>query len=178
MTQDNLPAETTKSTVNPEYDELDDDGLVDLETTTLQRDDDGELLPVRTFVQELGGDVVAKPLERDERERFVEDLIGDSGKDELTDAELAELFDSKIVAPDLSEHRLCEEGRVTERFVRKGLNQNQEDGYYIAVLLASDEDELVRRLRGEFKESELELAKAAMGTDGDDGPQGNGPTAR
>ncbi|WP_394743304.1 hypothetical protein [Natronococcus roseus] len=169
MSDETLPAEST-DTVNPDYDDLEDDDLVSLDETTLRRDEEGNLLPERMYVEELGGEAVARPLERDERKRFVEDLFS-GDKDELTSAELAELFDKKIVAPDLGGHPLSEDGRVTERFVEEGLSQAKEDGFYIAVLLASDEHDIVRRIRGEFTESELELAKAKMAEEEQAGPR-------
>jgi len=136
-----------------------DDGLATLEDHTLQRDETGGLQPQRIReIQELGGaDVIAKPLTRQERRQYIEELVDDStDKEEITDAELAELFDTKIVRPDLAQHDLCQpEGHVTERFVREGLTGKQEDGYYIAVLRASGEDDMVRQMRGELADKEL-----------------------
>lgn len=145
---------------NPDY--SDDDDVVKLDDTTLQRVD-GELQPQKVYVEELGGKVVTRPLTRDERQRYIEDLLDeDTDKDELSDSELAELFDRKIVEPDLTEHRLNGE-TVTTDFVREGLNQTHEDGYFIAILLASEEDRLVRYIRGEFTNSEIRMAAAQSG---------------
>lgn len=173
---DNDTTTTTSETQNPTYAETDDD-VVSLGEATLQRDSEGKLMPSKEYVREMNGNVLARPLTRDERQRFVTDLL-EGEKDELSDAELAELFDLKVVDPDLSEHPLCEDGRVTERFVREGLNQSQEDGLFIAVLLASGEDDMVRRIRGEFNETELELVKEQMRGEGNPTRGGEGPTRR
>lgn len=146
---------------NPEY--SDDDDVVSIEETTLQRDSDGDLRPQKMWVDELDGNVVSRPLTRDERKRYIEDLLDeDTDKDELSDSELAELFDRKIVKPDLTKHPLNGQ-KITTEFVREGLNQPQEDGYFIAILLASDDDKLVRRMRGDYTDSELRAMMAAEG---------------
>lgn len=147
---------------NPDYSDSDD--VVSIDQTTLQRDSEsGELLPQKVWVDEFGGDIIARPLTRDERKRYIEDLLDeDHEKEELSDSELAELFDRKVVEPDLTDHRLNGE-TVTTDFVRDGLNQTQEDGYFIAVLLASDEDRLVRYIRGDYTDSEIRMAAAQSG---------------
>lgn len=147
---------------NPDYSDSDD--VVSIDETTLQRDSEsGELLPRKVYVEEFGGDIVARPLTRDERQRYIEDLLDEeTDKDELSDSELAELFDRKIVEPDLTEHRLNGE-TVTTDFVREGLNRTQEDGYFIAILLASDETRLVRYTRGEYTDSEIKMVAAESG---------------
>lgn len=147
---------------NPDY--SDDNDVVSLDETTLQRDSEtGDLIPEKNWVDELDGNVVARPLTRDERQRYIEDLLDeDSNKDELSDSELAELFDRKIVSPDLTNHRLNGD-KVTTEFIREGLNQAQENGYFIAILLASDEETLVRRLRGEYTDSEIRMVMAQEG---------------
>ena len=155
-------ADPPTETASEDYVDTDaDDGLATLEDHTLQRDPSGDLKPQRvTDIPELdGADVIAKPLTRQERKQYIQDLV-EGSKDEITDAELAELFDRKIVAPDLSEHPLCN-GQVTERFVQDGLLGKQEDGYYIAILRASGEDEMVRRMRGELSDTELRALIAA-----------------
>lgn len=147
---------------NPEY--SDDDDVVSLDETTLQRDSEtGELRPQKIWVDELDGNVVARPLTRDERQRYIEDLLDDeTDKDELKDSELAELFDRKIVEPDLLDHRLNGE-TITTDFVREGLNQTQENGLFNAILLASDEHRLVRLNRGEYTDSEIRMVQAQQG---------------
>lgn len=172
---DTSDAPKTAETQNPKYAEADDD-VVSLGEATLQRDDEGRLMPSKEYVREMDGYVLARPLTRDERKRFVTDLV-EGEKEELSDAELAELFDLKVVNPDLTQHPLCEDGHVTERFVREGLNQSQENGLFIAVLLASGEDDMVRRIRGEFNETELELVKEQMRGEGNPG-RGEAPTRR
>lgn len=146
------------------HDETDDDGIVSLEDTTIQRDTEtGELLPRKNYVDELGGETVSKPLTRDERKEYVEDLLDeDEDKEELSDAELAELFDRKVVKPDLTQHHLCGD-HVTEKFVKEGLTKTQEDGFFIGILLASDENDLVRLIRGEYTDQELKMALASSG---------------
>lgn len=175
MSDSDTPTSTASQAQNPDYAESDDD-VVSLGEATLQRDSEGKLMPSKEYVREMNGHVLARPLTRDERKRFVTDLL-EGEKDELSDADLAELFDLKIVDPDLSDHPLCEDGRVTERFVREGLNQSQEDGLFIAVLLASGEDDMVRRIRGEFNETELELVKEQMRGEGNP-DSGGRPTRR
>lgn len=146
---------------NPDY--SDDDDVVSLNETTLQRDSDGALRPQKNWVKELDGNVVARPLTRDERKRYIEDLVDEeTDKDELSDSELAELFDRKIVKPDLTAHRLNGD-KVTTEFVREGLNQTQENGYFNAILLASGEDKLVRMNRGEYTEQEIRMVMAQQG---------------
>lgn len=141
--------------------EEDRDGLLDLEDTTLQRGDDGEIKPQEVYVDELGGKVMARSMDRNERQKYIEDLMDeDSDREELSDAELADLFERKIVAPDLTEHPLCEDGKVTEVFVREGLNSAQEDGFFIAILMASGERDLVRLMRGQYRDEEIKHAIA------------------
>lgn len=144
----------------------DDEDFVSIDETTLQRDPDtGQLEPEEVYVEELGGPTLARPMKRDEREQYIDDVADEeSEKEEVTDKELAELFDRKLVKPDLSEHEMCD-GRVTEKFVREGLTKNQEDGFYIAVLLASGETDVVRMIRGDYTEREMEMmrAQAAQG---------------
>lgn len=137
------------------------DGFLDLEDTTLQRDDSGDIKPQEVYVDELGGKVLARSLDRNERRMYVEELLDeDEDREELADSELAELFEKKIVEPDLTDHPLCENGRVTERFVTEGLNSAQEDGFFLAILLASGERDLVRIMRGQYRDEEIKHAIA------------------
>lgn len=162
-TDEVLEDERGSEPTNPDYADYErDDGIVSIEDTTVHRDEDGNLLPRRQPVDELGGDIVAKPLLDTARERFVEDLQdADTDKEELSNADLAELFDTHIVEPDMTQHELCGD-RVTERFVREGMTQKMQDAYYIGILLASDEYEMVARMRrverGELTDAEVEMA--------------------
>lgn len=160
------PADTGGEPYNPDYEDGDGDDVVSLEESTIQRDPStGELQPQKNYVEELRGDVVSKPITRDERERYVEPLLeADADDDEpaLSDADLAELFDRKVVKPDLSAHELCGDN-VTEKFVADGLTKTQEDGYFIAILLASDEYDLVRMMRNNYTDQEIKMAMAESG---------------
>lgn len=170
---DNLPADTESEQHDPEYAD-DDDDVVSIESTTLQRDPDtGDLIPRKEYVDELGGDVVARPMTRQEQKRYVEEVASEEKeKEENSDKDLAKLFDRKIVEPDLTQHRLCGEN-VTEKFVREGLNKTQENGYFIAILLASDAHDMVRRIRGEYNDQEIQMALAAAKQQGNLQPQGD-----
>lgn len=139
-----------------------DDGMVSLADTTLQRRN-GDLVAETIEVEELDGSVRVKPMTRDERKFYVEEVNDpDSGREEITDEELADLFDEKVVEPDLGEHELCPDGEVTERFVREGLSSKGEEGFYIAILLATGEEDMVRTMRGEFDDREMELMLKRM----------------
>lgn len=169
----------TPTTTNPEYEDYgDDDDIASVEATTIQRGSDGEILPRREFVEELDADVVAKPLIDDARDRFLESVADpETDKEELSNAELAELLDTHLVAPDLTEHPLCENNRVTERFVREGMTDSMQDAYYIGVLLASDEHEYVRRMRrlerGQYTDGEVKYAVETEAREGGFKPQGS-----
>jgi len=138
----------------------DEDEIVSLADTTLQRRG-GELVAERVYVEELDGSVKAKPMVRDERKYYVEEINDpEVDRDEISDGELADLFDEKIKQPDLTEHELCDDS-VTEEFVSEGLTSTGEEGYYIAILLVSGEDDMVRRMRGEYEPDEIDrLARA------------------
>jgi hypothetical protein len=167
---------------NPKYAEYEeDDDIASLEATTVHRDEDGNILPRKQFVEELNAYIVAKPLLDTARERFLEEVQDpDSEKEQLTDADLAELFDTHLVAPDFTQHELCESGRITERFVREGMTEANQDAYYIGILLASDEYEYVARLRrverGTLTDAEIEFAMRQQDREeaGDEGPRPQG----
>jgi hypothetical protein len=95
----------------------------------------------------------------------------DSGKDEVTDAELAELFDRNLIAPDLTGHPKCPDQGVTETFVREEMSQYFQDACYIAVLLASDEYDVVRLMRTDLKPGEIDMAVKMQQAEGNG--QGN-----
>lgn len=136
-----------------------DHDLIDRDQQRIQRDENGEIIPRREYVEELGGDAIAKPLPRSARERYIEETLG-QGED-VTDAMLAELFDEYLVVPDLTTWEGCPNDRVTEEFVTEGLTQAEEDAFFFAILLASGDHDLVDRLRsnrrGGLSENEIAL---------------------
>jgi len=145
--------------VNPETADDTGDEFISVDEVTFSRDDDGNLLAEDVFVEELDGMARSRPLMKEQRERIVEPFIDPEGhKDEITDADLADLFNSRLEKPDLTEHPHCPDSRVTERFVEDHMPQSMQDGCFIAVLLASKEFDLIRILRNELKESEIEIA--------------------
>lgn len=151
-------AEQGASGVNPDYNDGDDD-FVSFDDVTYTRDDTGELAAEDVFVEELDGMARSRPLMKNQKQRTVNPFIDPDGpKDELTDADLAELFDSRLEKPDLTEHPACEDSRVTERFVGENMPDSMQDGCFIAILLASKEYDIVRLMRNELTESEIEMA--------------------
>lgn len=153
--------------VNPDYAETDDEErFASGDALTFQRDEEGDLVPNEVFVEELeqmghAPYALAKPFHGDQRQRYLEDPADpDSDVEELTDADLAELFERNLIRPDLHESPACE-GRITERFVSEELPEPAQDACFIAVLLASGEHEYVRRMRrlqrGELTDAEVKM---------------------
>lgn len=122
-----------------------ENNLASLEATTIQRDEDGEIIPRREYVEELGGDGIAKPMTGALRERYIENKL-DEGED-ITDRDLANIFNRCVVAPDLTNHPQCPDDGVTEQFVSNEMTGAMQDAYFILVLLASDEDSYAERIR-------------------------------
>lgn len=164
-------------TVNPEYADADDGEFVSFEEVTYQRDSQGNLKAEDVHVRELDGMARAVPMNKSQREMISNLQDPDSDRDELTDAELAELFDRNLKKPDLTQHPRASGGRVTEGFVSNEMPQTMQDGCFMAILLASKEYDMVRLLRNELTDSEIKMAVAAMNEDGDADQQGN-PRAR
>ncbi|WP_254535238.1 hypothetical protein [Halomarina litorea] len=139
-----------------------DNDLVSLEQTTIQRDEDGEIIPRREYVEELGGDGIARPLTGALRSRYIEGKL-EAGED-LTDRDLANIFDRCVVAPDLTTHPQCPSEGVTESFVSDQMTGAMQDAYFILVLLASDEDAVVERIRatsrGDLPPEAMQLLEA------------------
>jgi hypothetical protein len=136
-----------------------DADLASVEQTTIQRDAQGRARPRREYVEELDADVLARPLPSADREKYIGETLG-QGED-ITDQMLAELFDEYVVYPDLTDHSECPDDQVTEQFVGESLTSTTEDAYFFAILLASDEQDLVERLRanrrGELSDGEAKL---------------------
>lgn len=170
-----------RGTVNPEH--ASGGQYASWESVTRQRDSDGTLLPKDVFVEEFGDlDIeppyaLAKPFHGDQRKRYLEDVADpETDKDEIPDAELAELFDRNLEQPDLTHHPACD-GRISERFVREEMSDPMQDACFIAVLLASDEHEFVRRMR-RFQRGELTDAEVKMAMESDEGMQPAGDRSR
>ena len=119
--------------------------LVSLEQTTIQRDETGEIIPRREYVEELGGDGLAKPMTNALSSRYIDGKLNEG--EDLTDRDLANIFDRCVVSPDLTEHPQCPNDGVTEEFVAEQMTGAMEDAYFILVLKASGEDALVDRIR-------------------------------
>ncbi|MFC5970070.1 hypothetical protein ACFPYI_01880 [Halomarina salina] len=119
--------------------------LVSLEQTTIQRDEDGEIVPRREYVEELGGDAIAKPMTGALRERYIENKLNEG--EDVTDRDLANIFNRCVVAPDLTNHPECPDDQVTEEFVKNGMTGAMQDAYFILVLRASGEEALADQIR-------------------------------
>lgn len=147
--------------VNPESDVAgeDDEGFVEFDEVTFSRGEQGELQPETEYVEELGGKAKARPATKGHRDNYIEPFADPDGeKDTLTNADLAFLFDSRLEKPDLTNHPRCPDDEVTPEFVEEDMPQSMQDGCFIAILLASKEYDLVRLMRNDLKESEIEMA--------------------
>jgi hypothetical protein len=161
--------EADAEAVDPEYEDVTEgEEMLSLEDVTVSRDPEtGDVLPKRVYVKELDGYGVFVPFDREARERYLTPL--ENGTD-LSTAEKARLLDEHVVTPDLSDHRLCTHGRVTEAFVEEALNEPLEDALFIGILLASHEHDAARRFRGELSETEIELATRQAEMEGNPEP--------
>lgn len=176
-------------TVNPEYADDDEGQYASWQDVTRQRDEEGNLLPRDVYVEEFDSlnidppYALAIPFHGDQRQRYLVDPSDpDVDKEEVTDAELAELFDKNLVEPDLTEHPACRGGRVTEQLVAEEIDQPMQDACFVAVMLASNEYEYVRRMRrlerGELTDAEIKMALEERERREEEGPQPQGNRSR
>lgn len=113
---------------NEESDSGIDSGGFDMDQIVVSRDDQGLIVPEETYVEEFDDTVVARPLNKDGRERYIQPFLDSISTvsalvendvditeldeeqreeieaqiaESLTDEQQAELFDSHIVEPDL-----------------------------------------------------------------------------
>ena len=153
--------------------------MVDVNDVVLTRDGEGALVPEEVYVEEFDDTVEAVPLTNADQERWINpfleavatanaiatedvdlDEIDDEGreeleelgKDALSDKTLAEMFDAKIVEPDLvaaydANRPDRDIDSLDEEFIREDLKLGAKDGLLFAVLLVSELDELVEALR-------------------------------
>ncbi|MFD1515116.1 hypothetical protein [Halomarina rubra] len=134
----------------------DDAGMVSVDDVIVSRDGDGNVLPEKVYVEELGGHIKARRLTKSARDEYIMPLL--SGED-ITDGMLADLYETHLVEPDLTN----DEGEVTAAFVSEQLDPSMEDGLLYGILLVSDLDEIVDRLRryprGDISDEEMDRLK-------------------
>ncbi|MWG34819.1 hypothetical protein [Halomarina oriensis] len=147
---------TDESEAQPDESPPEDAGMVSVADVTVSRDQEGNVLPEKQYVEELDGYVKARRLTKNAREQWIMPLL--SGED-ISDAQLADLYESHLVEPDLTN----DEGEVTERLVAEELDPAMEDGLLYGILLVSDLDEIVDRLRryprGDISDEEMDRLK-------------------
>lgn len=162
-----------------------------LDKIVVERDAGGRRKPIEVYVKEFGDTVEARPMNEDAQDKYLQPLgeaatmskaladgdidrdelseeereeieqIKQGGKDALSDAKLAEMFEEHIAEPDLvaayqENHPEEEIDGLDADFVRHELVAGAKDGLMFAVLLASGKDEFVAALRGEYEEDEDE----------------------
>ena len=148
-----------REAANPDY--VDDDDFADPEEAVFGRDSSGQLKAQKCYVDELDAHTLARPLKKPQREMIEELADSDSDREELSDAELAELFDDRLERPDLTTVDECQGSRVTERFVADEMSPEKQTGYLIGILLASDMNDTVRLMRNELTDKEIRMAAIA-----------------
>lgn len=123
---------------------------VSLDDISLKRDSNGDLVPVTVYVEELGGEITARPMTKSARQRYLAPLADEEDAGELSNEMLAGLFSEHIVEPDMN--------GVDAEFIENNLNPSAEHGLFFGVLLASGEEEVVEEFRkalnGELAEDE------------------------
>jgi hypothetical protein len=152
-----------REAANPDY--VNDDDFADPEEAVFGRDSSGQLKAQKCYVDELDAHTLARPLKKPQREMIEALQDPDSDRDELSDAELAELFDDRLERPDLTTVAECQGDRVTERFVADEMSPEKQEGYLIGILLASDMNDMVRLMRNELTDKEMRMAAIAQQAD-------------
>lgn len=137
--------------------EDDDADFASFEDVTFKRDEQGELVPEDNYVEEIEAWTKALPM-TDQQRSHVQDFFQDEDVTELSDAWLADLFESRLVKPDLTEHSQCEDGRVTERFIAENMSEYNQMALLYGILMASDEWDILRMFRNDLTEKEMEMA--------------------
>lgn len=117
---------------------------VSLDSVTVERDSRGRLTSEYYYVEELDGEVKSRGLTKSEKRNHLGPMLDG---EEIGSDVLAEWFEEKIDDPDLTEHPRAGEDGLTAEFVEEELTEDAEDGFFFAVLLASDLDELVNFYR-------------------------------
>lgn len=151
--EDNPPAPKEKS-----MERDDDEGFASFEDVTFKRDAEGHLVPEENYVEEIDAWTKALPMSDQQRSYVMDFFDQDSDVEELSDKWLADLFDEKLVQPDLSESPQCQKGRVTERFVREEMSEHNQMACFYSILMASDEWDLLRMFRGDLSDREIDMA--------------------
>lgn len=146
----------------------------------IPRDDQGAIVPEEVYVEEFDDTVVAKPMNKAARRRYLEPIAeaasvaeaissGDLDPDDLSedeeaemenlglsDGEQAAMFEDHIVEPDLSaayaEATDGEKETLDAEFLDEFLDPNAETPLFYAILLASGEEEAVESHRGALAE--------------------------
>lgn len=141
----------------------------------IPRDEQGAIVPEEVFVEEFEDTVVAKPMNKAARRRYLEpiaeaasvaeaisegeidaDALSEEDQDELENLglsteEQAQMFEEHIVEPDLSAaYRKATGGEKEEldaEFLDEYLDPNAENPLFYAILLASGEEEAVESHR-------------------------------
>lgn len=122
------------------------DNKLNLAEHTLDRDDEGNLKAETVFVEELDADVEARPLNKAARRKYLSNL--GEGED-LTAEETASLFREHVVDPDPADFpdEAVPYDEYTAEYIDEDMHTTLEDGLFIAILLASGEDDVVEQMR-------------------------------
>ncbi len=169
--------------------------MVDVNDVVLTRDEEGALVPEEVYVEEFDDTVVTVPMTNADQERWIKPFLNalatanaiaeedvdldeldedereeleNMGREALSDEHLAEMFDEKIVEPDLvaaydSNRPDRDIDALDEEFIKQDLKPGAKDGLLFAVLLASEMEEMVDALR----------STAQPDDDGDEEESGN-----
>lgn len=134
---------------------------------------------IRPFVEAISAasaiqqeDVDVSELDDDAKEE-----LQNMGRDALSNEKLAELFDKKIVKPDLlkayqANYPDRDIDHLDEEFLDNDLKTGAKDGLFFAILLVSDMEELVTALRSTVEYGD-EPDEDEEGDEGDDESEGN-----
>ena len=171
--------------------------MVDVNDVVLTRDEEGALVPEETYVEEFDDTVVAVPLTNADQERWIKPFLDaiatanaiasedvdldelddderekleEMGRDALSDEHLAEMFDAKIVEPDLvaayDQNRPDRDiDSLDEEFIKQDLKPGAKDGLLFGILLVSEMGELVDALRSTVEQDDEDAAEAGNETE-------------
>lgn len=139
-----------------------DDPTVDAKPLT--NDDQDEY--IKPFIEAISAAsaITREEVDLDDIDDEALEELESMGREALSDHKLAEMFDKKIVEPDLlGAYQATYPDREIEEldadFIKKELRNGAKDGLFFAILIASDMEELVDALR----------ATAELDTDAEDG---------
>lgn len=148
-----------------------DDPTVDAKPLT---NDDQEKY-IQPFIEavSVASAITRNEVDMDDLDEEAKEELQSMGQDALSDHKLAEMFDEKIVEPDLlAGYQATYPDRdieaLDEDFIKFELRTGAKDGLFFAILLASEMDDLVAALRsageadrdGEGEDGEGEAAEA------------------